>query len=452
VAIFGAGAYTPPLGSAITAIFGNQPYTAPFYRLSREGHPIVSGSAANFRYDPVLTPAFDEFGNQIFELAQRDVYRKVPWGLSKRADNDTTHPWRVYSRPLNPGWGIPTEGGSVEPQPGETLIIPVQRVYIVINEIQLLRVDGLTPITAMNMSVSFDCDSWLPQFSATIPESARDAIMPSPNMVEVAAYINGAQFNFFVERIQRNRQFGQNTISIGGRGIACELDAPYAVASHHTHTIDKTAQQLIDAALQYTAYTQTWNITDWLIPGNTFSHFGTPASVAAQVAEASGSVLQADRELRKLRMLPRYPVKPWDWGAATPEYIIPADIAQTESIEWIEKPTYNVAYVSGTQNGVLGRVKITGTAGDKPAPMVTHPLITHNDAARQRGIAILGDTGRKAMMRITMPVLESSGIIDVCRFIEFNDGTTARRGIIRANNVSVNWPTVRQTLTVEAAV
>ena len=84
--------------------------------------------------------------------------------------------------------------------------------------------------------------------------------------------------------------------------------------------------------------------------------------------------------------------------------------------------------------------------------MVTHPLITHNDAARQRGISILSDTGRKAMMQITMPVLESSGIIDVCRLIEFSDGTNTRRGLVRANSVNVQWPTVRQTLTVEAAV
>jgi hypothetical protein len=333
-------------------------------------------------------------------------------------------------------WGYPVR---VEPGNGARIADPKHRSV------------GALAGSALTMNVAFDVDSWLPTFTATIPESARDAVMPDPSPVEIAVIINGIDFHFIVERVQRNRQFGQRTVSISGRGIACELDAPYAVASQHTNGSTMTAQQIIDAALEYTTYSQTWNITDWSVPAGTFSLYGTPAQVAQSVAEASGSVLAADWGLRDLRMLPPYPVKPWDWGTATPQYIIPAAVTQTESLEWIEKPAYNVVYVSGTTTGVLGQVKITGTAGDLPAPMVTHPLITHNDAARQRGISILGDTGRKAMMQISMPVLETSGVIDVCSFIEFSDGANTRRGIVRANNIAVNFPTVRQTLTVEAA-
>ena len=331
------------------------------------------------------------------------------------------------------------------------IIIPVQRVYIVLNEVLLVRVVGAVPIPATQMSVNFDCDSWLPSFSANIPASSLDAVMPDPTPVEVEISINGVAFRFFVERITRNRAFAQNTVSIGGRGIASELDAPYAAASQHTNTQAMTAQQIINDALAYTDYTQSWNITDWLIPANTFSLYGTPAQVAGNVADAAGAVLQADWAQRDLRMLPRYPVKPWEWSSATPEYVIPAAVAQSESLEWVEKPAYNVVYISGVQTGVLGQVKITGTAGDKPAPMVTHPLITHADAARQKGIAILSDTGRKAMMQISLPVLDTLGVVDVCRLIEFHDGNTMRRGIVRANAISVNFPTVRQTLTIEAA-
>lgn len=331
------------------------------------------------------------------------------------------------------------------------IIIPVQRVYIVLNEVLLVRVVGAVPIPATQMNVNFDCDSWLPSFSANIPASSLDVVMPDPTPVEVEISINGVAFRFFVERITRNRAFAQNTVSIGGRGIASELDAPYAAASQHTNTQAMTAQQIINDALAYTDYAQSWNITDWLIPANTFSLYGTPAQVAGNVADAAGAVLQADWAQRDLRMLPRYPVKPWEWSSATPEYVIPAAVAQSESLEWVEKPAYNVVYVSGVQTGVLGQVKITGTAGDKPAPMVTHPLITHADAARQKGIAILSDTGRKAMMQISLPVLDTLGVVDVCRLIEFHDGNTMRRGIVRANAISVNFPTVRQTLTIEAA-
>lgn len=434
----------------IAVEFGPDTYVAHYL-----GDPLrqyVPPTRANFIVgkDKRYELALDGTGQPIEEGSGRDPYHKGVWGVPVARDKEAEHPWLKYSRPLNPGWGIFVPG-TVTPIPGESIIVPVQRVYIVINEIQFLRVSTMTPISASNISISFDCDSWLPTFSATIPESARDAVMPDPSPVEVEALINGTQFRFFVEKIARSRQFGQRTINIGGRGIACELDAPYAVASQHTNGSTMTAQQLITDALGYSTYTQTWNITDWSVPANTFSMYGTPAQVAGAVAEASGSVLQADWELRDLRMLPRYPVKPWDWVTATPDYVIPGAVAQTESVEWIEKPTYNVVYVSGEQVGVLGQVKRTGTAGDLPAPMYTHPLITHNDAARQKGIAILGDTGRKAMMQISMPVLPATGVIDVCKLIEFNDGSTTRRGIVRANQISVNWPTVRQTLTVEAA-
>lgn len=445
------GIYVAPIGNMLGFAFTDEPYYPPFYEALRASN-LPAGNAAHFVYNPDFSLAFDEFGNPITEKAEIDPYKLVVWGEPRKIDNDSAHPWTRFSFPMNPGWGIPTEpGGGTGPAPGETITVPVQRVYIVLNEIQLLRVSNTTPISALTMNITFDCDSWLPQFTATIPESARDAIMPDPSPVEVEAIVNGVQFRFFVERIQRNRQFGQNTITIAGRGIACELDAPYAVASQWTNGTQMTAQQIINDTLTNTGYSQTWGITDWLVPANTFSQYGTPAQVAASVAEASGSVLQADWLLRDLRMMPRYPVKPWDWAGATPEYVIPGAVTQTESLEWIEKPSYNVVYVSGQQNGVLGQVKITGTAGDLAAPMFTHPLITHNDAARQKGISILGDTGRKTMLQLTMPVLPATGVIDVCRLIEFNDGSTTRRGIVRANTISVNWPTVRQTLTVEAS-
>lgn len=446
-----AGIFTAPSGGSANFKFGSESYTAPWMSSRDSNITLPLGNAANFDYRPTYITLRDEFGAPVLRGFETQTVSTVPWGLAKILDKDQDAPWAKFSRPINPGWGVPTEpGGNPVPVPGQTITVPVQRVYIVLNEIQLLRVSNTTPIPALSMSVSFDCDSWLPQFSATIPESAREAIMPDPSPVEVEVIINGTQFRFFVERISRARQFGQNTISISGRGIACELDAPYATASQWTNSTQMTAQQIIADTLTNTGYTQTWNITDWLVPANTFSQFGTPSEVAASVAEASGSVLQADWLTRDLRMLPRYPVKPWDWATATPSYVIPGAVTQTESLEWSEKPAYNVVYVSGVQNGVLGQVKITGTAGDLAAPMYTHPLITHIDAARQKGISILGDTGRKTTLQIAMPILPATGVIDVCTLIEFNDGATARRGIVRANNISVNWPTVRQTLTIEA--
>lgn len=444
-------AYTSPGGNAILFQLGTGTYRPPYYRSSALAYHPPAGAAADFLYAPALVPDADEEGNPIVGPASRDAAGRHPWGAPVERDVERVHPWARYSRLLNPGWGIVVPGTPM-PTPGESIIIPVRRVYLVINETQLIRVAGAVPITTLTMNVGFDCDSWLPSFSAAIPESARAAVMPDPNPVEVEAVINGVQFRFYVERVQRNRLFAQNAVTISGRGIACELDAPYATAAQHINGSAMTAQQLIDAALAYSSYTQTWAITDWPVPAAAFSLYGTPADVAANVADAAGAVLTADWAARDLRMLPRYPKKPWEWHLpeTVPDFVIPSAVAQSEGLEWVEKPAYNVVYVSGVQAGVLGQVKITGTAGDKPAPMVTHPLITHDDAARQKGTSILSDTGRKAMMQISLPVLDETGVIDVCKLIEFHDGASVRRGLVRANNIAVNFPSVRQTLTIEA--
>lgn len=340
----------------------------------------------------------------------------------------------------------------VPSEPGrQQIVIPVRRAYIVVNTTTLVRVIGNHPIEATDLNVSFDADSWVASFSASIPEAERDAVMPDPTPVEVAATINGTAFHFFVEKISRNRSFGKRSVTISGRGIACELDAPYAPIAQHLNTGDRTAQQLIADALQFTGYSVAWGITDWLVPAGTLSLAGSPIAVAQHVAEAAGAVLSADWSQRSLHLRPRYPVKPWDWASATPDYVIPSAVTQTESLEWVEYPSYNAVFVSGVQAGIVGHVKVAGTAADIVAPMVTHPLITHADAARQRGISILGNTGRKARMQISLPVLPESGIIDLCNLVEFSDGANTRRGVVRGNSIQSGRPVLRQTLTIEAS-
>lgn len=336
-------------------------------------------------------------------------------------------------------------------QPGtETIVVPVRRTYIVLNTVTLVRASDGVPLDATALSITFDVDSWLPTFSATLPEEQRGLVMPTSTLVEVRAVVNGSAFRFYVETVARTREFARRSVQISGRGVACELSAPYAQQTSHTPATDRTVQQIIDDALQFTGYDQQWGITDWLVPANTYSLYGTPSDVAADVATAAGAVLSASWDQRRLRMLPRYPTKPWEWSSATAEIVLPADVVQSESVEWREGGDHNVVYVSGTTTGVVGRVLRTGTAGDKPAQMVTHQLITHADAARQHGRTILSSAGRKAFMQLSLPILPETGVIDLCKLVEFSDGAQTCKGLVRANQIDVNWPTVRQTLTVEA--
>ena len=129
--------------------------------------------------------------------------------------------------------------------------------------------------------------------------------------------------------------------------------------------------------------------------------------------------------------------------------MLPADAVARESLRWQEKPAYNRVFVSGQEVGVLGQVTRAGTAGDVLAPMVVDPLITEAAAARQRGLAILADTGRQIEVTLRLPVLAETGIIEPGVFVEYQDGGVTRLGLVRGTRVEAGLPDVWQTLGVQ---
>jgi hypothetical protein len=106
--------------------------------------------------------------------------------------------------------------------------------------------------------------------------------------------------------------------------------------------------------------------------------------------------------------------------------------------------------VAGQEVGVLGQVTRGGTAGEVLAPMVVDPLITKAAAARQRGLAVLADTGRQVEVSLRLPVWAATGIIAPGAFVEYQDGSVTRLGMVRATHVEAGLPEVWQTLGVQA--
>ncbi len=145
--------------------------------------------------------------------------------------------------------------------------------------------------------------------------------------------------------------------------------------------------------------------------------------------------------------LPKYCV-------AAPDVGIPLAVCTLVGLSTRTRPDYNRVYVSGISQGVLGQVTRTGTAGDRPAPMVTSPLITHVDAARQRGLAILSDTGRQALITLHMPISMEVPLLSVGQLASFLEvAVEAWRGLVREVSVSVENQggklRVRQQVTIE---
>lgn len=331
------------------------------------------------------------------------------------------------------------------------VVVPVRKVYMVTNTLNLIRVSDGATIPCDGMTLDLDVDSWAWGFSASVPGDALSLVAPpGPGLpIELQASVNGLDVRVLVESIDSDRAFGRHTARISGRGKTALLDAPYASEQVFSSGSALTSQQLLDAALPF-GWTVDWDMDPWLVPANVWSYQGTTLGAARTIAAAGGGFLLPDPVAQAMTVVSRYPTAPWDWASLTVDYSLPSAVTQREGISWVDFPSYNRVYVSGTTTGgVNGRITRDGSAGDILAPMVSDQLITHLDAATQRGRTILSKTGRIATVRLRLPVLPITGVIQPGKFVDYVDGPSTRRGLVRAVSVSAAMPEVWQTLTVE---
>jgi hypothetical protein len=390
--------------------------------------------------------------------------RVPPIGLSARVTDQPPALVECYARSSDLVFAtLPTTHGhllfqcdttEVKPPTGSTLIIPIQKVYIVLNNVNLMRASDQTLVPTYTMSLSLDSGSWAWGFEASLPGVAQGLVEPNANgPVELIANVNGNAFRVLAESLNRERVFGETRIRVSGRSKHALLDAPYAPILSFNNTADRSHQQLFDDVLQINVVPLGWQIDygleSWNVPLGAFAHRGTYISALAALAKAGGAYLLPDTQQQLFKVVPHYPATPWNWGEITPDVVLPVDAVSRESISWKEKPAYNRVYVSGEGQGILGQVTRSGTAGDILAPMVTDSLITTAAAARQRGLAILSDTGRQLEMGLKLPVLPTTGIIQPGAFVQYDNDGTSSIGLVRSTHIDVGLPDVFQTLGVE---
>jgi hypothetical protein len=338
--------------------------------------------------------------------------------------------------------------------PTGVVTVAVRKVYFVINDISLRRASNGVEVPVNSLSLSLDASSWAWGFDAVLPHSAQSLIEPnSAGVVELLATLNGTTFAVLAENISRERSFGQTSIRLTGRGKNAVLAAPYAPVLTFTNSQARTARQLMDDVLTINGvpmgWSVDWGLTDWNVPAGVFSHQGTWIEALSVIAGAAGGYLLPHPRDQTIRVCHRYPVAPWEWTTVTPNFVLPVDVVEKESLRWLEKPSYNRVFVSGVDAGVLAQVTRSGSAGDQLAPMVVDALITEATVARQRGLAVLSDTGRQIEVSLNLPVLLETGIIEPGAFVQYRDGGVDRIGLVRSTQVQAGFPEVWQTLGVQ---
>lgn len=432
----------------------DQPARAPWGRFT--GRPALTGMG----FWLVSQVADKQNAGPWGQYAGRPALALRPsWSVASRADAERWIPWVRFGRPLDAGWGVVTPPGEPPLDPNGTLVVPIRQVYIMINEATLTRVDDSTALPVLSLSASTDADSWAWRVDATLPATSLDAVMPGMDGAPVLlqASINGHPVRWVAESVSRDRVFGKERIKVSGRSPSAMLADPFAAAYSYTSVDAITAQQAAINAITEAGlpldWSIGWHITDWLLPAGLWQHHGTPLSAVQRIAEAAGAYVQTDALLKTLHIRHRYPTAPWGWPALTPDVVMPTAHVMREGVEWTDKPAYNEVYVSGQSVGVLGHIIKAGTTGGLAAGTVVDDLITHADAARQRGRAILGDTGRQQRISLSLPISDDSGLLSVGQLIDIAEGTgpatTTRRGLVRSVAATYAAPSARQTIEVE---
>lgn len=326
------------------------------------------------------------------------------------------------------------------------------------NHVTLHRVPTGDEFQASTFSLDIDTDSWTFSWSASLHSSARAHLLRSDpsERVHVQAVVNGINLHLVIDSIARSRSFPEDRIQVSGRGRAAELGD---TALSFGNTAARTAQQLMQDVLTVNGvplgWDLDWQIEDWLVPADAWLFQGSYIAALQDIAGAVGAYVQPHFTDQVLRVLPRYPLAPWHWAAdLDPDIILPVAATSVEGVEEVIRPDYNQVHVGGLKApAVFGPVKRAGSAGDIEPEPVLHALITSSEAHRQRGLAVLADTGLQEHVTLQTLLLPETGIIMPGTVVSYISDDKARKGIVRKTSLQMqSWPVLRQEIGVETHV
>lgn len=333
-----------------------------------------------------------------------------------------------------------------------------QGVIIVIHSINVFRLSDLVPVPVVSVSLQFDIDSWAWGVSLNLKSESAISLLEPVNGVPRQVYIDLDSFTVtaLIESWSENKTFGETGFTATGRSVLALFAQPYAPIRSYLETSQKTAAQLIDHELLNTGWSAVYHpnlaqlfTTDWLVPGGAWSYQNkSPVEAIVQIARAIGARAFADRNNETVHIVSRYPANPWEWSVTTPDTIIPLDLVRTISGQLSPQPDYNQVFVSGQNQGVLVSVKRQGTAGDRPAPMITDPLITFVNAGRERARTILANTGRQARVTLDLPLNNTTGLLEPGQLVEVADAVPWR-GLVTGIHVQATHGTISQQVELE---
>lgn len=306
-------------------------------------------------------------------------------------------------------WGLP--GGLVRGDDDVPTIdrkIPIEpqlrNTYIMQPTINCVRVsdDLKILINSVNYSISRG------QFSATANIKFCSRIDFERALGhELKISLNGYEFYVICEQPSTSNRFANASYSASCRSRFALLSNPYARATNYANPTAKTLAGIMSDILVNTGWSLDNKMIDYPIPTGAFTYTNlTPAAALLSVAKSVGAILDINDATKTVSVVPTWPVMPWDTENAICDVILNDSIILEHSTSQTISQEHNAVFVRGEQQGVACKIKRAGTLGDQFANDVVDTLITHNQAARQRGTCELANSGNKQNTTIRTKLLD----------------------------------------------
>lgn len=323
------------------------------------------------------------------------------------------------------------------------LLIPIRRSYRVLNSAALIRVSDGADIHATGLSIATDLGSWCWQISVNdwIGPTAHSRIPEFPGLLQ--ATVNGFQWQFVVDDVQRVRKFGDYRGQLTGRSAIAALSAPFASQKTYRESNLRTAVQL---ALQELppGYTLDWQLPDWTVPGGVFQYENlTPIQIIARIAQAAGGRIYSDPSDKIIHAVPKWTRLPWRWNDAAADVTLPSSYTLRETLSNQDGAEYEAVMVSGGVNqGIVIMATREGMAGTTYAPSAVDALIVHPDPGRGKAGQVLADAWPMRNYTLDLPLQAppgGAGLILPGTTLDFADGPVdGWRGLVVSTQISAS--------------
>jgi len=363
----------------------------------------------------------------------------ICWGQSTVADALESIRWgrgQQYHRPDPPPIDGPWTGSPDEPPP-----IPIaRRVYIVMNDVSVVRLPERTPIDVLSVDLNASVDAWAWSLRMELADPSQVALLKpdgnGPKVVEIT--MNSYVWTAIIEGRDTSRVHASNGATVTGRSQTALLSDTYTARRSLAVTDAYSAQQLANLEITDRAlpFSIDWQGLDWVVPGGVWYYQElSPIEVISQIAAARGAVLQSHPSDPTLIVQSRYPLSPWAWTAGLADVALPADWITGMTAQQQSKPMYDAVIIAGQQQGVLAKVTRLASAGDTFAAQVVDQLNVTAAVAQERGRNVLGDRGVQELVDMDIPLFAPgtitagmSGLYQPLLLVDVQDATDPWQG------------------------